>query len=176
MIVCNHAAPWLTGTEDVVCCTAPALFPPAVGGYTPPVSPRHPAAGQQTENPSSPATTRGYEEGTQRRENVGGVQTPRASRAQRRAQDSGARLKGSERRSGKKRPARVKARHPLVLLQPQLEQKVAEVATKSSRRWRGRGQRPARLRVKKPRALPREFVLGGEFKMGRDHEQLPIVT
>ncbi|CAM9808151.1 unnamed protein product, partial [Ectocarpus sp. 6 AP-2014] len=21
MVVCNHAAPWLTGTEDVVCCT-----------------------------------------------------------------------------------------------------------------------------------------------------------
>ncbi|CAM9922489.1 unnamed protein product, partial [Ectocarpus sp. 6 AP-2014] len=58
----------------------PVLFPPAVGGYTLPVSPRHPAAGEQTENPPSPPAARGYEEGTQRRENVGGaVQTPRAS-------------------------------------------------------------------------------------------------
>ncbi|CAB1117737.1 unnamed protein product [Ectocarpus sp. CCAP 1310/34] len=86
---------------------------------------------------------------------------------ERRAQDSGARLKGSGRRSGKKRPARVKARRSLVLLQPQLEQKIAEVATRSSRRCGGRRQRSARnvtsprLSVQKRRALPREFVLGG---------------
>ncbi|CAM9971302.1 unnamed protein product, partial [Ectocarpus fasciculatus] len=63
MIVCNHAAPWLTGTEHVVCCTPfPVLFPPVVGDSAPPASQRNTAAGQQTENPSSPAAARGSEE------------------------------------------------------------------------------------------------------------------
>ncbi|CAN0546788.1 unnamed protein product, partial [Ectocarpus sp. 12 AP-2014] len=57
----------------------------------------------------------------------GAVQTPRASRTKHRAQGSGARLRGSGRRSGKKRQARVKARRSLARLQPQLQQKIADM-------------------------------------------------
>ncbi|CAM9568863.1 unnamed protein product, partial [Ectocarpus sp. 4 AP-2014] len=153
------------------------------GGYTPPVSPRHPAAGQQTENPSSPAAAVANEEGTQSRENAGGgVQTPRASRTKRRAQDSGARLRGSGRRSGKKRQAKVKARRSLARLQPQLEQKIADMdydeqQSVAKAEAKARKEREIAEAERKKTASTTPGVRSRRRDQdGRDHEQLPIVT
>ncbi|CAM9274745.1 unnamed protein product [Ectocarpus sp. 12 AP-2014] len=126
MILCNNAAAWRTGTEDVVCWSTRRWGP---------VSPRNPTASQQTENPTSPAAARGNEQGIQRRKNAGGpAQTLWASRAKRRAQDSSTRLKGSGHGSGRKRLARVWSRRSLDKLQRSKRRKLQRWTTRSSSR------------------------------------------
>ncbi|CAN0008899.1 unnamed protein product, partial [Ectocarpus sp. 12 AP-2014] len=106
---CSKETAWLTGTEDGM-LFPPVLLPPAVGVvYTARVL----AAAGRWSADGEPILSSYCER--QRRRNLPSRERQYRHLGERRAQDSGARLKGSGRRSGKKRPARVKARRSLVL-------------------------------------------------------------